>query len=131
MNTVMRLLILLAAFYATEISAQEIFSCEARSVDVNTENLKSQSYEKFYPTIIINADNNSVSYVYTQHGMQFKSYYRIEAQTEDLLVGIEKWKPDYVSIIHIDKVSKKFNSFVSGTTMNYFGNTVTAGKCFN
>ena len=131
MNIRMRLLILLAAFYATGISAQEIFSCEAQSVDVDNESLKVEPSDKFYPTIIINADNNSLSYVYTQHGMQFKTIFRIEAQTEDRLIGIEKFNENDLSIIHFDKVHKEFNRFTSGATKNYVGNTFTAGKCFN
>ena len=128
----MRLIILIFLLVAPSFAAtQEIFSCEAISVDVSTEHLKSQSFGKIYPTIIINADSNSLSFVYTQHGMQFKRYYRIEAQTEDWIVGIEKLKPNEVSIIHIDKVSKKFNNFFSGKAVNYLGNTITAGKCFN
>ena len=126
----MRLLILLAAFYATEISAQEILSCEARSADILDEDLESSSTSKFYPTIIINADNNSVTYAYTKHGMQFKWLFRIEEQTKDKLIGVEKFSENGLHIIYFDKVSKKFSKFFT-TSKDVFGNTMTAGKCFN
>lgn len=126
----MRLLILFAALYATGLTAQEIYSCEARSAVVDAENLESKSYDKVYPTIIINKDDNSLSYVYSAHGMQFKTIFQIEAQSADKLIGIYMFNENEVQIIHMDKVTKKFNRFFSGGDLGW-GNTLTAGRCFN
>ena len=125
----MRLLILLAAMCATEINAQEIFSCEALPVAVDPTNLEAKTYDKIYPSVILNEDAKSVSFVYLKHGQQWKKDYSIEMQIEDKLIGVHTFHEDTISIFHFDKASKTFNVFFSGGDFEVFGNTLTSGVC--
>lgn len=126
----MRPLILLAAMCATEINAQEIFSCEALPVAVEFTNLEAKTYDKIYPSIIINEDAKSVSFIYLKHDQQWKKDYSIEVQIEDKLIGVHTFNEDTISIFHFDKANKTFNVFFSGGDY-FFGNTLTSGVCFD
>ena len=127
----MRFLILIATLSATTANAQEIISCEARTVSINNKTMESMTYDKIYPTIIISDSGESLSYFYTQHGMQWKHNFAIKQQNEDRLLGIENLQEMTIHLFHYDKSKMIFNMFYSSGSYEHFGGEITTGKCFN
>lgn len=129
------ILFLIASTFATTANAQDILSCVAHTAQFNSEN-EIRAMGTFYPTIIINERDNTVTYVYTKVGTQFKTVYKI-VRNEDTLVAVHKPltedKAD-INILHYDKKNKVFERFWSdgsGAISGWFAGNLTTGECAN
>lgn len=124
------ILFLIASIFATTVNAQEFISCEARTVSLNHQTLESHTYEKIFPTIIMDEGGKTLSFIYSQHGMQWESEYTIEIQNEDRLIGVEHFDAVTISVFHYDKKDKIFNIFFSGGEFGDLSGEIQTGKCF-
>ena len=126
-------LFLIVSIFATTANAQDILSCEGRQGDFDQER-EIRALSTFYPTIIIDERDNTVTFVYTAASSQIKTVYKI-VRNKETLVAVEfpltEDKAD-VSILHYDKKSKQFERFWSagsGALAGWFGGSFSTGKC--
>ena len=106
-------------------------ACEAFALEGEHKSLKPNVYQKIFPTIIIQEDSKTLTYVYSQHGMKWETEYNITLQNDNRLVGISNFDPDVLKIIHYEISTGRFTIFFSGSIddASPLVNTMTAGRC--
>ena len=70
----------LSIFFPLSVSANSIFSCEAKRVSGDNQMLKPNVYENIiYPTMVISNEDDTILYVYSEHGRKWENNYKIIA----------------------------------------------------
>lgn len=78
MNKISKFLFLtfLSIFFPLSVSANSIFSCEAKRVSGDNQMLKPNVYENIiYPTMVISNEDDTILYVYSEHGRKWENNY--------------------------------------------------------
>jgi hypothetical protein len=115
---------------SSSLASQIVVSCEAFATAGFHKSMNYKTYSKIYPTIIINEDSETITYVYTQHNRKWQTDYKIAYKNENRLLGFSKLNATTVKFIHYDITTGNFNIVFSGGDFAEFSNTLTTGRCF-
>lgn len=115
----------LSILFTLSVSADSVFTCEAKTVGGDRQTLEPEVFAVTYPTIIINYENDSILFVYNKAGKKWESNYEIIMNDGNQIIGkrIEPIGPISDIYFQIDK--KLFSTVYAGA----FGNSLTFGNC--
>ena len=125
------LLFFLCTFVPLSVSAQSIFSCEAKRIAGNNQTLEVTEYKSIFPTIIIDYEKNTLFYVYYDHDRKWEQKFNILKRDKNNIAGIYKLQANWITTIHFNLEQKDFTISYSGNYGDASGNTTTFGKCSN
>lgn len=117
----------LSIFFPLSVSANSIFSCEAKRVSGDNQMLKPNVYENIiYPTMVISNEDDTILYVYSEHGRKWENNYKIIERDINNIVGVERFQADWINVIHVNLKNNEFSILYAGDN----GETLTYGKCY-
>lgn len=126
------LLIFLCTFVPLSVSAQSIFSCEAKRVEGNNQTLEVKVHKNsIFPTIIIDYEKDTLLYVYSDHDKKWEQKFKILKRDKNNIAGINKLQANWITTIHFNFEQKDFTLSYSGNYADATGNTTTFGKCYD
>lgn len=104
-----------------------LLSCEVLRMKGDHSTLEVVNYENSFQTVIVDLEDEMITRVYKVGDDQFKYEYKIMISDNVHLVGVEHFKPEWVSVINLNLEEKSFSSYYSG----YGGtaNTLSVGQC--
>ena len=115
---------------SSSLASQIIVSCEAFPTAGFHNSLNYKTYSKISPTIIINEDSETITYVYSKNNHKWQTDFKIAYKNENRLLGFSKLNATTVKFIHYDITMGNFNIVFSGGNFVEFSNTLTTGRCF-
>tara|TARA_B100000575_G_C22734001_1_gene439733 strand:+ start:176 stop:568 length:393 start_codon:yes stop_codon:yes gene_type:complete len=117
----------LSIFFPLSVSANSVFSCEAKRVEGDNKMLNIKEFKNIiYPTILIDNEKDTLLYFYSEHDMQWETNFKLIDRSENNLVAIEELSANKVLLIHFNLKEKEF-SLIYAAPM---GHTLTFGKCY-
>ena len=122
-----RVLFFLIFLKVSQVNAETFLTCEVIRVKGDYKTLKLKEYPNSFETIIVDRKKKLITRLYKIADKQMKYEYQITNSSTKYLVGVEKFSPDWVSIITVNLENKVFNTYYGG----YGGtsNTLSVGQC--
>jgi len=118
--------IFMVLFFPFNSFANNVFTCEGKRVSGHQKTLDIKEYKIIFPTIIVDYQQETLRYIYSEHNQKWDSTYRIIERDRSAVLGFEKVQADQLMLLHFDLEQLVFNVFYIGN----LGNTLTFGKCY-
>lgn len=125
LSLIKKILILVCILHSNISYAEQRFSCKAASISGEFSDFNFKKYVNTYPTILINFQSGNLIFLYYEHDQRWERVYNIVKHEGSILIAIQKFQADWISIIHMDTQQKTFTTFFAGAT----GNTMSFGIC--
>ena len=106
-------------YFPLSVSANSVFTCEAKRVSGDNQLLTTTAYEKtIYPTMFINNEKGTILYVYSNLGRKWENNFTIIDRDKNYIAGINKLQADWIKLIHVNLKEKEFSILYAGDTGN-------------